>query len=341
MNHGVTSSGAVRRLSPSFSPGIECGRSIGDVRWCRRRRRLDLGLLVVVNVRVGRVIAYGRGVRLFARPQSMRRMPQQSWKHWRPARQLRSGRALGRLSHYVWRSVDPISSAQASYTSHPGVRCATPARQPSARWRGWSGRRGEAATPRQPKRFSASSTPIAMAEARGTNSPKNGDGPLRKTGSQSSLIWKAPSSATPPQESGEDHRTVRVHVWLAKPELHAPHHARAGPGHPYGAGTGDRRRRPRSHVRRAGHVRSGDRRSNSFVGTTRSPNRVINEPNTTTVSTHSPAGSATWTMSFDRDGRSGRQERRQLAWRPWAATRAGSGDAHREHPDTASRSPRG
>ena len=36
-----------------------------------------------------------------------------------------------------------------------------------------------------------------MAEARGTNSPKNGDGPLRKTGNQSSLIWKAPSSATP------------------------------------------------------------------------------------------------------------------------------------------------
>ena len=167
-----------------------------------------------------------RGVRLSARPQSIRRMPQQSWKHWRLARQWRSGRALGRLSHYVWRSVDPISSALPSYTSHPGVRCGTPARRPSARWRGWNGRHGEAATPRQPKRFSASSTPIAMAEARGTNSPKNGDGPPRKTGNQSSLIWKAPSSATPPQGPGEDHRTVRVHVWLAKPELHAPHHAR-------------------------------------------------------------------------------------------------------------------
>jgi hypothetical protein len=138
-----------------------------------------------------------RGVRLSARPQSIRRMPQQSWKHWRLARQWRSGRALGRLSHYVWRSVDPISSARPSYTRHRGVRCGTPARRPSARWRGWNGRHGEAATPRQPKRFSASSTPIAMAEARGTNSPKNGDGPPRKTGNQSSLIWKAPSSATP------------------------------------------------------------------------------------------------------------------------------------------------
>ena len=80
----------------------------------------------------------------------------------------------------------------------------------------------------------------------------------------------------------------------------------AGPGHPDGARYGDRRRRSRRHVRRAGQLRSGDRRSNSFVGTTRSPNRVINGPNTTTVSTRFPAGSATWTMSFGPDGRSGR-----------------------------------
>jgi pimeloyl-ACP methyl ester carboxylesterase len=40
----------------------------------------------------------------------------------------------------------------------------------------------------------------------------------------------------PPKGPGEDHRTVRVHVWLTKPELHAPHHTFAGPGHPDGNG---------------------------------------------------------------------------------------------------------
>jgi hypothetical protein len=38
----------------------------------------------------------------------------------------------------------------------------------------------------------------------------------------------------PRQGAGDDHRPGRVHLWLAKPQLHAFGHTRAGPGHPYG-----------------------------------------------------------------------------------------------------------
>jgi pimeloyl-ACP methyl ester carboxylesterase len=46
------------------------------------------------------------------------------------------------------------------------------------------------------------------------------------------LAWRPP-----PPGPGDDHRTGRVHLWVAKPPLHALHHALAGPGRPDGEGT--------------------------------------------------------------------------------------------------------
>ena len=46
---------------------------------------------------------------------------------------------------------------------------------------------------------------------------------------------RATMRRSPPRHGpGEDHRTGRVHLWVAKSQLHALHHALAGPGHPDG-----------------------------------------------------------------------------------------------------------
>ncbi|HEU4541976.1 MAG TPA: alpha/beta hydrolase [Jiangellaceae bacterium] len=50
------------------------------------------------------------------------------------------------------------------------------------------------------------------------------------------------------------------------PSYMRAHHAHVGPGHPDSAGMGDRRRRSRRHVRRAGQLRPRHRRSDSFIG---------------------------------------------------------------------------
>src|SRR5262249_41669227 len=77
---------------------------------------------------------------------------------------------------------------------------------------------------------------------------------------------------------GEDHRTIRLHVWLAQPELHAAHHARAGPGHPDGAGTPDRGRRARCRLRRAGQLHRRHQRSGSGVRTLSRDLRCVMQP---------------------------------------------------------------
>jgi len=63
-------------------------------------------------------------------------------------------------------------------------------------------------------------------------------------------------------------RAVVVHeaAWRALRHPSASGHPRAGAGHPDGNGAGDRWRRSRRRVRRAGQLRPGHRRSDAFIG---------------------------------------------------------------------------
>jgi pimeloyl-ACP methyl ester carboxylesterase len=78
---------------------------------------------------------------------------------------------------------------------------------------------------------------------------------------------KSSMGGYPPRPGpGDDHRTGRVHLWVAQPRLYALHHALTGPGHSDGKGAGDRRRCARRPVRRAGQLRPGHRRNDALGG---------------------------------------------------------------------------